>query len=467
MLKTKSDAIVRIISNNVEPDIFSPYKIQSDGESIGTGFFINSDGYILTCAHVVDSSIKIWINVQSEGKKKIQAIVHSICYDKDLAILKTVNYVNKHFCKLGDSDKIKQEDNVTAVGYPLGQDRLKKTRGIVSGTQDRHIQTDTPINPGNSGGPLFNSDTEVIGINTSKIMSLVAENIGYATPINDFINFSKLMFNPPPNKIVTEPILYCEIQNTTENHCKLFKCPEKPGVIIKTLIENSPMYMSGLRENDILIQFDKYKLDGNGDTDVTWSDDKVSFYDLIAKYAPDTEFEIIFWSTAQQKMINAFVKLNNDSLYKIRHIRYPYEKIDYEIFAGMIVMELNMDHIKNAASANFPPDIIFSLQKYRNIKKRTDNIVFISNILQGSYMSTLDGIRAGSIIKNVNGQCISTLEDFRIAMATKSINVDGNYLAYVKLEDRNQIILDLKQSFDEEMMLSERYKYTISSLYGR
>lgn len=184
--KKKSDTIVKIISNNVDIDIFSPFKIHSDSESIGTGFFINSDGYIITCAHVVSESIKLWINTPIDGKKKIPVKIHSICYDKDIAVLKTIDYKNKDFCKLGDSDKINAENNVLTMGYPLGQDRLKKTKGIISGIQDRYIQIDAPINPGNSGGPLFNSNMEVIGINTAKNVSAFAENIGYVTPINDF-----------------------------------------------------------------------------------------------------------------------------------------------------------------------------------------------------------------------------------------------------------------------------------------
>lgn len=465
MLK-KSDAIVRIISSNVEADIFSPYKIKSDNESIGTGFFINSDGYILTCAHVVDSSIKISISVPPQGKKKIDVVVHSICYDKDFAILKTIDYKNNEFCILGDSNALKSEDSVTAVGYPLGQDRLKKTRGIISGIQDRYIQTDTPINPGNSGGPLFNSKLEVVGINTSKIMSMFAENIGFATPINDFLLFQSKMFNPPENKIIVEPKIYCEIQNTTQNHCRLFKCPQEPGVIIKNLVEKSPLYNAGVRENDILLYFDKYKLDGNGDADAEWSGDKVHFYDLLAKYTQDSLIEITYWSLVNQKIKNAKIKFDNDNLYKIKYVRCPFENLDYEIFAGMLVMELTMNHIKHISDTEYSPSVISSLQKYSTVKKRTSSVIFISMILQGSYVSTLNEIHAGTIIKNVNGKCVDSLENFRNAVRNGSLHIDGHYLIYLKLKDKNQIILDMNDLYKEEQILSDRYKYKISNLYN-
>ena len=464
-MKPKSDSIVRIISNNIEADIFSPYKIHSDSESIGSGFFINDKGYILTCAHVVDGSAKVAINVPTEGKKHIAVIVHSICYEKDIALLKTVDYINKDYCKLGNSTLMNSGDPVQAIGYPLGQDRLKITKGIISGIQDRYMQIDAPINPGNSGGPLFNSQMEVIGVNTSKISSLIAEGVGYATPINDFLLVHDKMTNPPENKIIKEPSLYCEIQNTTENHCKLFKCPVSPGCLIKKLIKDSPMYLAGLRENDILLSFDKYKLDGNGDVDVDWSSDKVNLYDLTAKYTQDSKVNITYWSTSEMKEKSGTINMSVDNLFKIKHIRHPFESIDYEIFAGIIIMELSLSHLDNLGIPDYSPETRFNLLRHRNISKRTKGVLFVSNILQGSYASSLRDMRAGAIIKNVNGSCVESLSDFRKAIISKSLNINNRILVYIRLEDRNQIILDVVDALKEEKMLSSRYKYNISDLY--
>ena len=464
-IKKKSDSIVKIISNNVDIDIFSPYKIQSDNEGIGTGFFINQEGYILTCAHVVDGSIKLWINSPLEGKKRIPVVVHSICYDKDLALLKTVDYKNTDYCKLGNSDNVDAENSVLAIGYPLGQDRLKKTKGIISGIQDRYIQTDAPINPGNSGGPLFDSNMNVIGVNTAKMISIFAENIGYATPINDFLIISKKMFSPPQTKVISEPFFYCEIQNTSENHYKLFKCPKQNGCIIKNLIKNSPLYNAGLRENDILLQFDGYDLDSNGDVNVKWSNDKVHFYDLKAKYTDEMEFKFIFWSLEKQTMITATTKFNNNELYKIKYVRHPFEPIDYEIFAGMIIMDLTLNHMENLENIDYTENIKFALQTHKNIKKRTESVVFIANVLQGSFVSSLDEMISGSIIKNVNGKCVNSLKDFRDVVANGYLTIENNKMLYMRLEDKNQIIIDINNAFAEESILSNRYKYNISSLY--
>lgn len=464
--KIKSDAIVRIISNNVDIDIFAPFKIQSDSEGIGSGFFINNKGYILTCAHVVSGSIKLWINTPMEGKKKIPVVIHSICYDKDLAVLKTVDYQNKDFCKLGNSDKVSTENNVLTVGYPLGQDRLKKTKGIISGIQDRYIQIDAPINPGNSGGPLFNSEMEVIGINTAKMMSMFAENIGYATPINDFHIISKKMTHDQQlPQIVYEPFFYCELQITSNNHYKLFKCPEKYGCIVKNLVRCTPLWEAGLRENDILLEFDKYKIDGNGDVDVEWSNDKVGFYDLKAKCTDDINYNLVYWSLQNQKIIKTTVMLNNTTGYKIKNVRHPFEQFNFEIFAGMVIMELTMNHIENLDKISCPKQIRCLLDTYRTLNKRTDNVIFIASILQGSYISTIEDLSQGSIIDNVNGQKVKTLEDFRFAITNHVLKMDGKYIMYLKLRDKSHILVNLNDALSEEHILSTRYKYTVSDLY--
>lgn len=463
-IREKSDAIVRVISNNVSIDIFSPYKIQSDNEGIGTGFFINNDGYIVTCAHVINTSIKNWINVPTEGKKKIAVIIHSICFDKDIAILKTVDYKNKHFCELGDSDKLNSGDVVSAIGYPLGQDRLKITKGIVSGIQDRFIQTDTPINPGNSGGPLFDEHKKIIGINTSKISSKFAENIGYATPINDFLLIYKSMIECTKLKIIKEPNIYCEIQDTSVNHCKLFKCPYPPGCVVINLINGSPLYNAGMRENDIILTFDKYKLDGNGDCDTDWSNDKVHFYDLITKYIPDHIVNVQFWSTSNKKLMSVQIKLTDDYLFNIKYCRYPFEEFKYEVIGGMVVMELTSNHIEELNESEFRLLKKIELIKYDSIKNKTKKVIFISNILQGSYISTLDDVSAGSIITNVNGNPVTTIDEFKCAIK-KSFKIDDHVFTYIKLQDKVQIILDLTDEYNEEKMLSSRYKYQISDLY--
>ena len=155
------------------------------------GFFIDNKGHILTCSHVTEKTIKIWITVPNTGNKEYECQIVSIFPELDISIIKT-DFENKSFMKLGDSDKIVTGSEVIALGYPLGQEKLKLTKGIISGRDGDFIQTDTALNPGNSGGPLVNVNNEVIGVNRAIIAG--AENVGYATPIYFFHKFKDELF---------------------------------------------------------------------------------------------------------------------------------------------------------------------------------------------------------------------------------------------------------------------------------
>ena len=209
-------SIVKIRSECSSFNWFNPQKTLDEYRSVGTGFFINDQGYILTCNHVIENAFKIYIIIPIEGKEKIEADVVSICPDNDLALLKIKNYQNKYYLDLADSDTINQQDKVIAVGYPLSSDNLKFSSGIISGLHGILLQTDAPINEGNSGGPLVKLNTEtnqyhVIGVNSSKVKSSIADNIGYSVPINIFKIIHKQMLS---NKIVYTPELLVWFNNS-------------------------------------------------------------------------------------------------------------------------------------------------------------------------------------------------------------------------------------------------------------
>ena len=162
----------------------------------GSGFIVSSDGYVLTCSHVVgDPEADYTIIIDHEHKYSAKVLAKDSMID--VAVLK-IDAKNPPFLEMGDSDKIELGETVVAIGNPLGEFEDTLSAGIISGLSRKItafggpamnatslrglIQTDAAINPGNSGGPLVNMEGKVVGINSATIMG--AQNIGFAIPIN-------------------------------------------------------------------------------------------------------------------------------------------------------------------------------------------------------------------------------------------------------------------------------------------
>src|SRR3990170_2965528 len=186
------DCVGKVSAFYTEFDWLQPFRTPRQKEGSGSGFFINQEGDFITNAHVVDQAYAIGIQIPSMGQEIFDAEVHGISFDRDLALLKLIPESRERlkkglkvipYLKLGESDVVRRADEVMALGYPLGQEYLKSTTGVVSGKELDKIQIDAPINPGSSGGPVINIMGNVIGITCSGI--LAAQNVGYIIPVNE------------------------------------------------------------------------------------------------------------------------------------------------------------------------------------------------------------------------------------------------------------------------------------------
>lgn len=453
-------ALVRIITDVVEFDWFSPYKKDDGYQSVGTGFFIDNNGYILTCAHVVEDAIKVSIVIPAIGKDKFDAEIIATCPATDIALLRAVNYKNKSYLKIGDSDGIKPKDGVTAIGYPLGQDRLKYTSGIVSGIQGSLIQTDAPINPGNSGGPLVDKNNKVVGINSSKIPA--ADNIGYSIPIHIF-NIMKDVMYSGKTKVIKKPELLTSFNNTDKNILGYTGSKCQTGYLVKKIYKISPLYTAGIRDGDIICSFDGYKLDNFGETEVKWSTQKVHIKELLDRYNIGDVVDITYWNNAKKKMKTTKVKFTDNEDFKIKTIYPEYESIDYEIVNGCVIMELTINHLDDEGTFNFANNIYDNLNKYYETENRFEPVLIITKIFGGSYADKLGNIKEGDILQKVNDTEVKTLKDFRKAIK-KCHN--KKYIVFTT-EEQNVFVNTVKDMIDEEQFLSDRHGYNISKLYNK
>ncbi len=238
-----------------------PYKKYKQ-KSLGSGFIISKDGYILTNNHVVSNADEI--NVTLSNKHIYKAKIIGIDPKTDIALIKIKPKPDEvlKVVKLGDSDKLEIGEWVLAIGNPFGFSRTV-TAGIVSakgrvigeGPYDSFIQTDAAINPGNSGGPLVNMKGEVVGINTAIIAA--AQGIGFAIPIN----MAKFVVEQLKDKgYVQRGWLGVYIQNVSKDLADYFGMKEAYGALVSQVIKDGPAEKAGIQRGDIIIEFNGTKV---------------------------------------------------------------------------------------------------------------------------------------------------------------------------------------------------------------
>ncbi|MCF7807715.1 MAG: Do family serine endopeptidase [Candidatus Marinimicrobia bacterium] len=229
--------------------------------SLGSGIVISKDGYIITNNHVVEKGENI--KVQFSDNEEYDAEIVGADPRTDVALIK-IKARNLVPIKMGNSDKIHVGEWVLAFGSPFsGSLSQTVTQGIISATgrsqvnlvdYEDYIQTDAAINPGNSGGPLVNLDGELIGMN-SAIASRSGgyQGIGFAIPIN-LVN--RIVEDLQENGRVTRAWLGVWIQAVDNDLAKAFGLEKAHGALIDDLVEDSPADKAGLRERDIILEFD-------------------------------------------------------------------------------------------------------------------------------------------------------------------------------------------------------------------
>ncbi len=229
-----------------------------EAHSLGSGFVISPDGYILTNAHVVSGADEI--TVALTDKREFKAKVIGSDKKTDVALIK-VEATGLKPVKTGNVDKLRVGEWVVAIGSPFGFESTV-TKGIVSAkgrslpaeTLVPFIQTDVPINPGNSGGPLFNLKGEVIGIN-SQIYSRTGGFMGlsFAIPIDVALDVSRQL---KESGRVTRGWLGVVIQDVTHDIADSFGLSTAQGALIANVEKGGPADSGGLQVSDVITRFD-------------------------------------------------------------------------------------------------------------------------------------------------------------------------------------------------------------------
>ena len=324
------------------PQVPSPGARES--RSLGSGFLISSDGYILTNAHVVDAADEI--NVKFTDKREFKAKVVGADKRTDIALIK-IDGANFPVVKFGDPSKLKVGEWVVAIGAPFGFEN-SVTAGIVSAKgrslpQENFvpfIQTDVAINPGNSGGPLFNLRGEVVGIN-SQIYSRTGGFMGlsFAIPMDVALDVQKQLREKGR---VARGRIGVVIQEVTRDLATSFGLDRARGALVNSVEKGSPADKGGVEATDIILAFDGRAVESSSDLPR-----------IVGSTRPGSHVPLEVWRKGQKRTLNVTVAELQEE--RVASAERPRGKPQPEAQAnrlGIVVGELSAEQKKGLGVAN-------------------------------------------------------------------------------------------------------------------
>jgi serine protease Do len=271
---------------------------EQESQSLGSGFIISADGYIMTNAHVVDSADKI--TVRLTDKREFRAKVIGADKRTDVALLK-IEATGLPKVNVGDPNKLKVGEWVIAIGSPFGFDS-SVAAGIVSAKgrnlpQDNFvpfIQTDVAVNPGNSGGPLFNMSGEVVGIN-SQIYTRSGGSMGlsFAIPIDVATQVTDQLRSTGK---VTRGRIGVTIQELTRELAESFGLNKPNGALISSVEKGGAADKAGIEASDVILKYDGKPVNSSSDLPR-----------MVAATKPGSKAVIELWRKGEAKQVTVVI----------------------------------------------------------------------------------------------------------------------------------------------------------------
>lgn len=379
-----------------------------EAKSLGSGFVISEDGYILTNHHVVKNADEIIVRLQDRRELKAELIGSD--ERTDVALLK-VDTKGLPVVQFGSSKDLKVGEWVFAIGSPFGFDS-SVTAGIVSAkgrslpneSYVPFIQTDVAINPGNSGGPLFNLDGEVVGIN-SQIYSRTGGFMGlsFAIPIDVAMNVADQL---KKTGHVDRGWLGVRIQDVTRDLAESFGMDKPEGALVAQVVANSPAEKAGIKVGDVIIKF-------NGEGVINSS----SLPPMVGSASLKKKSTVQLIRNNKTKTLS--IKLESLPVDKVVS-SLPNEPAKPDLVLGMTVSELAKD-----------------------VRKQLDissGAVFVKSVEADPALKS--GIKEGDIILQVGGTKIKNVKHFKKQVGKVA---KGQSIAVLVNRNGNPIFLALKK----------------------
>lgn len=359
---------------------------------LGSGVIIDPEGYILTNDHVVRQADKITVKL-SDGRE-FRGEVRGRDQRADLAVIK-IKANNLPVALLGDSSNLKIGQWTVAIGNPFGfaltNPEPTVTVGVISalhrslGTsiaRDRDfndlIQTDAAINPGNSGGPLVNLRGEVIGINVAIFTTTGGyEGIGFAIPIN---NAKRIISRLIEGKQIRYGWLGVTVQDLNDDLARYFGVSDKNGVLVANALAGGPADKAGIKEGDIIKEFDKKPVNNVRE-----------LLNLVAKVEVGRKVKVVFIRNRNEETVDVLITERQQN--KEEKAAFRSETTKGTKWQGLSVSDLDSTQTKNL-----------------NIEGKSGVIV---TAVEPSSPADAAGMISGDVIIEINKQPINDLSDYQ------------------------------------------------------
>lgn len=350
--------------------------------SLGSGFIIDREGYIVTNNHVVENADQIKVRLYDETEFDAKIVGRDP--NTDLALIRIEAGAKElQPLKLGDSDSLPVGSWVVAIGSPFGLEQTvtagivsAKGRIIGSGPYDDFIQTDASINPGNSGGPLLNLKGEVVGINTAIVAS--GQGIGFAIPVN---MAGGIIAQLKDTGEVSRGWLGVGIQNLTPELAEYYGIDEQEGVLVTQTYEGDPADKAGIREGDVIVAVNGQPIASSRELSLTVADAGVG-----------TTMSITLLRDGRKKKVSVELAKRPDTQPTVARGQDPSDDL------GLRVREID-------------PEIAERLRMDEDQKG-----VVVTSVTPGSKAAGA-GIQQGDVVIEINREPVASLEDYRSQLA--------------------------------------------------
>jgi len=409
-------SLVRITTTIQTPDYSEPWKSGKISRGVGTGFIINGNR-IMTNAHVVSNARLILLERENDPKQYPATIAH-IGHDCDLAIIVPEDksfFQNSRPLQFDDIPKL--HSTVSAVGYPVGGQRMSITRGVVSRIEfvlyshsglDSHlaIQIDAAINPGNSGGPVIQNGN-VIGVAFQSYSSARAQNVGYIIPTPVIARFFEDIKDDQYDG-------YAELLVNTMNllnpdYRSYLKLPDNNRGILVTKIFSYGSSQDVLKKGDILMAIDGYPISSKGT--ILIGGEQLKMEEVVErKFHGDTVVMDIIRNGKSQKVALTLTGADHLKIYGWKYDKQP----RYLIVGGLVFQTLNRNLLM--AHEMRSPELLHIYKAFvdEEIFLERPEIIVMTQVLTDSINSGVKGLRY-KIVDKVNGVHVKTLEDMNSA----------------------------------------------------